>query len=56
MSFLLAIMREVTTPAPVPELQLKQTDSTPEVSAPRVRYECGQCGHVEESFAKPALS
>jgi hypothetical protein len=49
-----AIMRELTTQTPVPTLQLKPTDSTPEVSAARVRYECGQCGHTEESFAKPA--
>ena len=42
-----AIMRETTKPTPVP-------DSTPTVSAARVRYECGQCGHMEESFAKPA--
>jgi hypothetical protein len=39
-----AIMREST----------KSTDSTPEVSAARVRYEFGQCGHMEESFVKPA--
>jgi hypothetical protein len=45
-----AIMREST---PVPALQRKPTDSTPEVSAARVRYECSQCGHAEESFAKP---
>jgi hypothetical protein len=49
-----AIMRESTKPTPVPELQLKPTDSTPEVSAARVRYECGQCGQMEESFAKLA--
>jgi hypothetical protein len=49
-----AIMRELTKPTPVPALQLKPTHSTPEVSAARVRYECGQCGHMEESFAKPA--
>jgi hypothetical protein len=49
-----AIMRESTKPTPVAALQLKPTDSTPEVSAARVRYECGQCGHMEESFTKPA--
>jgi hypothetical protein len=49
-----AIMRELIKPTPIPELQLKPTDSTPEVSASRVRYECGQCGHMEELFAKPA--
>ncbi len=49
-----AIMRESTKPSPVPALQLKPTDGTPQVSAVRVRYECGQCGHTEESFAKPA--
>jgi hypothetical protein len=43
-----AIMRELTKPTPVPA-----TDSTPGVSAARVRYECGQCGHTEESFVKP---
>jgi hypothetical protein len=46
-----AIMRESTSPTPVPALQRKPTDGTPEVSAARVRYECGQCGHMEESFA-----
>ena len=45
-----AIMRELTKPTPVPALQRKPT----EVSAARVRYECSQCGHMEESFAKPA--
>jgi hypothetical protein len=49
-----AIMRESTEPTPVPALQQKPTDGTPEVSAVRVRYECSQCGHTEESFAKPA--
>jgi hypothetical protein len=49
-----AIMRESTKPTAVPELQRKATDGTPEVSAARARYECGQCGHMEESFAKPA--
>jgi hypothetical protein len=48
-----AIMREMIKPTPVPALQRKPTDGTPEVSAARVRYECGQCGHMEESFAKP---
>jgi hypothetical protein len=49
-----AIMRESTKPSPVPALQLKPTDSTPVVSAARVRFECVQCGHMEESFVKPA--
>ena len=49
-----AIMREATTPSQVPALQLKLTEGTPEVSAARVRYECSQCGHTEDSFAKPA--
>jgi hypothetical protein len=49
-----AIMRESITPTQIPELQHKPIDSTPEVSGARVRYECGQCGHTEESFAKPA--
>jgi hypothetical protein len=49
-----AIMRELTRPTSVPAMQLKATDGSPEVSAARVRYECGQCGHMEESFAKPA--
>jgi hypothetical protein len=49
-----AIMRESTTPCPVAALQLKPTEGAPEVSAVRVRYECSQCGHTEESFAKPA--
>ena len=39
-----AYMREST---PVP-------DSTPEASAAMVRYQCGQCGHMEQSFAKAA--
>ena len=38
-----AIMRETTKPTPVPAL-----DGTPAVSAARVRFECGQCGHMEE--------
>jgi hypothetical protein len=45
-----AIMRESTKPTPVPA----PADGTPEVAAARVRYECSQCGHMEESFAKPA--
>ena len=49
-----AIMRESITPTQIPELQHKPIDGTPEVSAARVRYECSQCGHTEESFAKPA--
>jgi hypothetical protein len=49
-----AIMRESTTSSAVPELQLKSTEGTPEVSSVRIRYECSQCGHTEESFAKPA--
>jgi hypothetical protein len=49
-----AIMREMVTPTQVPALQHKPSDETPEVSAARVRYECSQCGHTEESFAKPA--
>jgi hypothetical protein len=49
-----AIMRESTKPTPVPALQRKPADGTPEVSAARVRFECGQCGHMEESFVKPA--
>ncbi len=48
-----AIMRESTIPFAVAELQLKPTEGTPEVSAVRVRHECSQCGHTEESFAKP---
>jgi hypothetical protein len=47
-------MRESVTPTQIPELQHKPSDSIPEVSAARVRYECGQCGHTEESFTKPA--
>ena len=49
-----AIMRELTNPAPVPALQRKPADGIPEVSATRIRYECPQCGHTEEAFAKPA--
>ena len=49
-----AIMRESTTRTEVPALQQKPTDGAPEVSAVRVPYECSQCGHTEESFAKPA--
>jgi hypothetical protein len=49
-----AIMRESLTATPVPELQHKPIEGTPGVSEARVRYECSQCGHTEESFAKPA--
>jgi rubrerythrin len=49
-----AIMKESIKPSAVPALQQKPTNGTPEVSAVRVRYECSQCGHTEESFAKPA--
>jgi hypothetical protein len=49
-----AIMIESTRPSSVPALQLKTSDDTPEVSGARVRYECRQCGHTEESFTKPA--
>jgi hypothetical protein len=51
-----AIMLESTIPTPVPALQYKEIDGTPEVSPTRVRYECSQCGHTEESFSKPAPS
>jgi hypothetical protein len=51
-----AFMRESVTTTQIPELQHKPLDATPEVSATRVRYECSQCGHAEESFAKPAPS
>jgi hypothetical protein len=51
-----AIMRESTIPAQIPAMQHKPDDSTPEVSAARVRYECSQCGHTEELFSKPAPS
>jgi hypothetical protein len=49
-----AIMRESITATEIPELQHKPFDSTPEVSPARVRHECSQCSHTEESFAKPA--
>jgi hypothetical protein len=49
-----AIMHQSITPTRIPDLQHKPIDGTPEVSADRVRYECSQCGHTEESFAKPA--
>ena len=49
-----AIMRESITATQIPELQHKPVDATPGVSAARVRYECGQCSHAEESFTKPA--
>ena len=49
-----AIMRELIKETSVPVLQLKPADSAPEVSAARIRYECGQCGHMEESLTKPA--
>jgi hypothetical protein len=51
-----AIMRESTIPTPIHALQYKEIDGTPEVSPARVRYECSQCGHTEESFSKPAPS
>jgi hypothetical protein len=49
-----AIMRESITPTQIPEFQHKPIDGTPEVSAARTRHEFSQCGHTEESFAKPA--
>jgi hypothetical protein len=44
-----AIMRETTQ---VPRFQQKPS----EVSAIKVRYECTQCGHMEQAFAKQALA
>jgi hypothetical protein len=49
-----AIMMESTMPAEVPKLQQKSADCTPELSATKLRYECVQCGHMEEEFTKPA--
>jgi hypothetical protein len=49
-----AIMREAITLTQIPESQHKPIDGTPEVSPARVRHECSQSGHMEESFAKPA--
>jgi hypothetical protein len=51
-----AIMRESITPTQMHELQHKPIDGTPKVSVAGIRYECSQCGHMEESFAKPALA
>jgi hypothetical protein len=51
-----AIMRESITLTQMPGLQNKLIDGTPKVSVTRIRYECSQCGHTEESFAKPALA
>jgi nitrate reductase cytochrome c-type subunit len=49
-----AIMKETTTRTQVPKTQQKPFEGTPEVSAVKARYECTQCGHMEEAFAKPA--
>jgi hypothetical protein len=49
-----AIMMESAIPARVPKLQQKPADCTPELSEIKRRYECVQCGHIEEEFAKPA--
>jgi hypothetical protein len=47
-------MSESVIPAQIPKLQQKTADSTPAVSPVKVRFECTQCGHLEEEFAKPA--
>jgi hypothetical protein len=47
-------MKETTTPIQIPELQKKPSESVPGVSRTKVRFECTQCGHTEEEFAKPA--
>jgi hypothetical protein len=47
-----AIMRESAKPTPV-ALRQNPNNGTLEVSKLRVRYECSQCGHTEESFAMP---
>ena len=49
-----AYMKETIAPTQVPKLQQTSAYDLPEVAAIRVRYECSQCGHMEESFAKPA--
>jgi hypothetical protein len=51
-----AIMKETTRPAQVPKMQLKPSEIGSEVPAVKVRYECTQCGHMEEAFAKPVLA
>ena len=43
-----AFLRELTKPTLLPGRQLRPTDSLPEGSRAKVRYECGQCGHSEE--------
>jgi transcription initiation factor IIE alpha subunit len=51
-----AIMEEITSRAEVPELQKKHVKGTPGVSRTKVRFECTQCGHIEEEFAKSATA
>ena len=51
-----AIMRESSTLAQAPKFQHQPADSTAEVSPVKVRFECTQCGHMEEEFAKLAAA
>ena len=51
-----AIMKETAFPTQGPDLQQKPVDGTPEISPVKIRFECTQCGHMEEAFAKPAPS
>jgi hypothetical protein len=48
-----AIMKETTTPLQVPQSQQKPSEPTPEILPVSVRYECTQCGHMEEELTKP---
>jgi hypothetical protein len=48
-----AIMRESSTLTQSPKFKHQPADSTAEVSPVKVRFECSQCGHMEEEFAKP---
>jgi hypothetical protein len=49
-----AILKEMAMSAQVPNLQHKASEGTPGFSSTIMRYECTQCGHVEEEFQKPA--
>lgn len=46
-----AIMKEKSTRTQVPKLQRKRSEGTSELSTVKVRYECKECGHMEEAFA-----
>jgi hypothetical protein len=49
-----AIMRETQKQSQFPGLRQLLSDEHPSNDVARVRYECSQCGHFEDSF--PLLS